>query len=95
MSKPRHVYVFAYDIHNDHIRRRVADILDDVAARVQYSVFEGRMRKAVMEQTRGRLSRLLEDGDSLRIYRLDERNLAASSRIGGAPFPEHQEFWLL
>lgn len=95
MSDTRHVMVFAYDVQNDKIRRKVAAVLEDRLVRVQRSVFEARMTRAEAQSLAQLITPLLEDGDSLRVYCLNQDSLAASQAIGGVPFPERQDFWLL
>jgi len=49
-----HLYVFCYDTPDDGRRRAIVRLLEDVADRVQYSVFQGLMtegeRAAVWER---------------------------------------------
>lgn len=51
--------------------RKVATTCKDFGQRVQYSVFECRVNEAQLENLRARLvGTIVEDEDSLRIYRL-------------------------
>ena len=50
--------------------RRVATACKDFGQRVQYSVFECRVTEAQLESLRARLLKIIDEEDSLRIYRL-------------------------
>ncbi len=64
-------FVFAYDIPDNRRRTHVARLLDGVAERVQYSVFEGIMDDTVLEKTIRRLEKMINPGeDTVRIYRI-------------------------
>lgn len=75
--------VFAYDIADDRRRRRVATILEDVAARVQESVFEAWLTQPARAGLIRRLEAGLVPGDSLRVYVLGAKGLAHSYAFGG------------
>jgi len=63
--------VVAYDISVDKKRQKVADLLEMVLPRVQYSVFEGEVPKEVLDKTVKKALRHLDsDTDSLRVYHL-------------------------
>ncbi|MCI5167833.1 MAG: CRISPR-associated endonuclease Cas2 [Candidatus Electrothrix sp. GM3_4] len=64
------MWMIAYDISEDRIRYRVAKILENYGTRVQYSVFECRLREQEGRLLREQLLDLLEQGDSLRWYPL-------------------------
>jgi len=93
MSDP--LYVFAYDIVDDRIRRRVASLLEDQAVRVQGSVFEVRMSHDRARSLAERLAVELDRGDSLRVYCLRADDLDQSMAFGAPPLPEAQDFYLL
>jgi CRISPR-associated protein Cas2 len=77
-------WVVSYDVSNDQLRGRIARCLEDYGRRVQYSVFEcdidqrdfDSMVKALQREMRS-----AEAGD-LRLYRICERCVEASLRIG-------------
>ncbi|TVR81412.1 MAG: CRISPR-associated endonuclease Cas2 [Rhodospirillales bacterium] len=94
-KQKRWVRVFAYDVVSNRMRSKVADILEEVAVRVQLSVFEGRLTDRELDAVMARLQPLLTREDKLRVYTLPDGLLAACRRIGGAPLPEQQGFWLL
>jgi CRISPR-associated protein Cas2 len=95
MADTDFLVVFAYDIVSDRNRRRIAEIPEAHATRVQRSVFEGRMKLKAAEHLLRRLDREREDGDSIRMYVLTEQGRERSRSLGGAPIPERTEFWLL
>jgi len=95
MADARYVRVFAYDVANDRVRAKVAAALEEVAVRVQYSVFEGRLTQRQLNRVMRRIEPLFEQGDKLRVYTLSDRMLASCRGIGGAPLPERHDFWLL
>ena len=63
--------VVAYDVSLDQRRRKVAEALEAVLVRVQYSVFEGGVPSMVLAGAVGRAVGWLDlETDSLRVYRL-------------------------
>lgn len=75
--------IFAYDISDDRKRRHVASILEDTAVRVQNSVFESWLTKRETERLSGRLERMLDTGDSLRVYVVSQNGLPRCRTFGG------------
>jgi CRISPR-associated protein Cas2 len=69
---PRHQFiVVSYDIPDDRRRTKVCHLLKDYGERVQYSVFECRLRPRDFGRLRERLKPLLEPKeDDVRFYRL-------------------------
>lgn len=69
--------VISYDVRTDDKKgkrrlRRVAKACESRAQRVQYSVFEANLTPAEWEALRAKLLDLIEDEDSLRVYRIME-----------------------
>lgn len=91
----RTMRVICYDVASDARRRRVADALEQVAVRVQYSVFEARLSDRQTHDLARGLKAMLDDGDRLRIYTLPRDAVARSLVHGGPPLPEEQDFWLM
>lgn len=87
--------VIAYDISQDRKRRRVATILEDHAVRVQGSVFEAWLTARQTEALRLRIERLLEPGDSLRIYVIAQAGLARCSAFGGPVIGDTETYMLV
>ena len=94
MARPRHLYVFCYDIARNSDRLRVANILDDHLVRVQQSVFEGRMTHSAAEALAERSRLAMGPDDSLRVYCVTEDGLENSLAFGGAPMAEKHDFWI-
>jgi CRISPR-associated protein Cas2 len=64
-------YVVAYDIPDSRRRAKVAKCLDGYGDRVQYSVFEARLDRDLLDRMTRDLRDLLDlDTDRLRIYAL-------------------------
>jgi CRISPR-associated protein Cas2 len=89
------VWVYAYDIAADRIRRRVAAVLEEHGTRVQESVFEVHGSEAQAGRLLARLEALIDGGDRLRMYCLNADGRRRSRAVGGTPLPEETEFWLL
>ena len=87
--------VFCYDVERAKTRRRVSSFLEDHLVRVQKSVFEGRLTRTEAHRIFDAVCRLLDLGDSLRMYVLNRDGLEKSRVWGGAPLPEDGEFFLL
>lgn len=95
MSETRFVMVYAYDIVADRDRDRIAGILEDVAVRVQRSLFEIRQTREEADRLIARLTPYLAPGDKLRVYALGATGLDHSRVVGGPPLPEPADYWLL
>ncbi|MGO9740541.1 MAG: CRISPR-associated endonuclease Cas2 [Roseiarcus sp.] len=87
--------VFAYDVARDRNRARIAALLERELARVQKSVFEGRMTKAAAERLGRRAGLELGPGDSLRIYAVTPVGLKCSQAFGALPMAEPHDYWLV
>lgn len=95
MSRGEMLTVFSYDVSDNKRRRKIARLLEEASTRVQYSVFETRMTKAKAESLAQRLSSLLGDGDSLRLYVIGHDGEARSRVYGdGSPLESDQGYWL-
>lgn len=95
MATGRMLTVFCYDITRDKVRRQVAAFLEDVAVRVQESVFEARMTARRAEDVSQRIGLLLDPGDHLRVYAVPAIALR-HCRVEGSGAPiEEQDFYLL
>ena len=64
------LWMISYDISNDKTRRKVHNHLKDHGNRVQYSVFECRLRAEQFTELREELANLIEDTDTIRWYPL-------------------------
>jgi CRISPR-associated protein Cas2 len=88
------LYVFAYDIERDRARVRVADLLGDSLARVQDSVFEGRLTHKEAISLARQAAVHLGPRDSLRVYCIPPDGLARCHGFGPPPLPEQDDFWI-
>jgi CRISPR-associated protein Cas2 len=95
MSRPDHLFVFAYDVVKDNVRTRLADLLDEHADRVQDSVFEARMTAQAAEAIGARAARLLGPDDSLRVYCITQAGLPHCRAHGVGVPPEADDFLLV
>jgi CRISPR-associated protein Cas2 len=70
---PEHFIVVSYDIPDDKRRTRVSKVLEDFGERVQYSVFECRLRQKDYQRMQERLQPLLVvKEDDIRFFHLCE-----------------------
>lgn len=89
------LFVFCYDIADNRVRRKMAEMLELHGTRVQESVFEVRTSLARAEKLMAGLGRLRLAGDNVRMYCIPEDGRKRSLAAGGAPVAEASEFWLL
>lgn len=77
----------AYDVSSDGNRRRVRRTLKRYGAWKQYSVFEVEVTKTERTELEEDLKSEIDagDGDRIRIYRLCEACIGATSDIGADP----------
>ena len=94
MAKAR-LFVFCYDIADDKLRRRMAAALEDKGTRVQGSVFELWLMPTQADRLGRSLARLLERGDSLRVYGITRGNLRMAQAHGRGGPPDPGAFYLL
>lgn len=65
------LYIVSYDIPNDRRRTKLARILKDFGTRVQYSVFECRLRERQLQKMLARVRKLIDPKeDRVRVYGL-------------------------
>lgn len=94
MAGREQLAVFCYDISRDKTRNKVADILERFGVRVQFSVFECRMRLDKAQYLLSRLDLFREEGDSIRMYVIPEDARQICETRGGAPIAERSQFFL-
>ncbi|MCI5132186.1 MAG: CRISPR-associated endonuclease Cas2, partial [Candidatus Electrothrix sp. EH2] len=80
---------------DDRIRYRVAKILGNYGTRVQYSVFECKLREREKNRLREQLLALLEQGDSLRWYPLCAWCRKRIARQGCRKETKFEDYYLL
>ena len=95
MATAEMLTVFTYDIANDKRRRRIAKILEEKLARVQESVFEGRLTARQADAIRKRIEALMKPDDSLRVYAIAKDALPRCHQTGGVPVLDDSDYWLL
>lgn len=95
MSRPDHLFVFAYDVARNGARAKLANLLSEQLDRVQKSVFEGRMTKAEAERLAKRASLHLGYADSLRVYCVTADGLPSCIVHGAGVLPEADDFVLV
>lgn len=86
--------VIAYDISRARTRRRVVKLLQAQLARVQYSVFEGRLSHEAADRLYDAAERAIDDSDSLRMYLITATGLEKCRATGGTPLPDQGHYWL-
>jgi len=90
------LFVFAYDSPDDRRRARIAQVLEDVADRVQHSVFEGWLSETQMEETWRRLAQIVDtQEDDVRVYRLCSCCLARAKVLGARGREPVPEYWIV
>jgi CRISPR-associated protein Cas2 len=77
-------FVLCYDISEDKTRGKLARICERFGARIQYSVFEFRLKNADYVQFEGTLRKagLLDGSHSIVLYPLHEDDLPEIRRFG-------------
>lgn len=86
--------VIVYDITDRRRRRKVAGALEEIAARVQESVFEARLSAAQLKRLRKRLLGMIADPDSLRIYTIPDAALPRCHVECGPMIADGARFYL-
>ncbi|OIO88991.1 MAG: CRISPR-associated endonuclease Cas2 [Candidatus Aquicultor secundus] len=77
--------VISYDIQDDKRRYKIASILKDYGARVQYSVFEADLTDAQLCEAKQRINDVMAKEDQVRYYRLCEVCVNNIEMLGGIP----------
>ena len=95
MARSERLRVFTYDISSNISRRRVAKILENVASRVQFSVFETRLSDAKVAAITKSITPHLDESDSLRVYTIGKSGEKHCDVSGaGAPIENEAGYWL-
>ena len=88
-------YIVSYDIPDDKKRDKVAKTLLDFGTRVQYSVFECIMDDKLLEKMTAKLSKLILDEDSVRIYTLCSRCTGVVKILGRGNLTKDEDVYIL
>jgi len=95
MNRPlQRLWVIAYDIEDDAVRRRVSTLLEDQGQRVQYSVFECWLDRHEINTLQQRLQHEIESGDSLRWYPLCRACHTDVQSQGSGVRPVNEKYYL-
>lgn len=89
-------YIVSYDIPDDRKRARVAKTLLDFGSRVQDSVFECIIEDdKLLEKMISRLSRMVSEEDSMRIYALCSKCEKVIKVLGGGKITKDENVFIL
>ncbi len=94
MAERQQLVVFCYDISRNSLRTRISAVLERFGTRVQYSVFECRLKPEKAARLLSKLDLMRDPDDSIRMYVIPEDGRKLSDVAGGAPMAEKSEFWL-
>jgi CRISPR-associated protein Cas2 len=86
--------VVSYDITSTRRRTKVMKTLEGFGARVQYSVFECRLKPNEIDELRKRLKKLITHEDSIRFYFMSADDVNRIERLGDARTVEERVFIL-
>ena len=86
--------VVSYDIPSDQRRVKVMKTLEGFGARVQYSVFECRLKPNEIDDLRKKLKRLISREDSVRFYFISADDVKRIERLGDTRTVEEKIFIL-
>jgi len=89
------LWMVAYDISDDRIRRKVRRALSNHGTRVQYSIFECFLVNQEKHDLQARLAGLIEKGDSIRWYPLCKWCRGRIVRQGPGRETHNPEYYLL
>lgn len=88
-------WVVSYDISEDKARQKIAKILLDYGERVQYSVFECELEKEDLKKLIGKLSVLIDGGDSIRYYMICQSCRKKTIFIGRSDMHTDLDFFIV
>ncbi|MBX3038620.1 MAG: CRISPR-associated endonuclease Cas2 [Anaerolineales bacterium] len=74
--------VISYDISSNRRRYKVMKTLEGFGTRVQFSVFECRLKPRQINDLRKRLYKLIAEEDSIRIYLISADDVKRIERLG-------------
>ncbi|RLJ16850.1 CRISPR-associated endonuclease Cas2 [bacterium endosymbiont of Escarpia laminata] len=95
MNQPlQQLWVIAYDIEDDAIRRRIHNLLKDHGQRVQYSVFECWLDTSERQKLRTALQQEVDPGDQIRCYPLCQWCSKSTEWQGKGSAAENSDYYL-
>ena len=86
--------VVSYDISSNRRRLKVMKTLEGFGARVQYSVFECRLKPNEVDDLRRKLKKLIVQEDSVRLYFISADDVKRIERLGDIRTVEEKIFIL-
>jgi CRISPR-associated protein Cas2 len=89
------LYIVSYDIPDDKKRLRISKTLRDFGTRVQYSVFECIIDDKGLEIMTAKISRLISDEDSVRIYAICAKCKAVVKILGRGKLTEDEDVYII
>lgn len=84
----------SYDIADDRRRLKIMKTLEGYGSRVQYSVFECRLKGGEIKELRTRLRRLAAQTDSIRFYFISADDVSRIQIIGSGQITPDSVFYL-
>lgn len=95
MNRPlERLWIIAYDIEDDAVRRRVHNLLENHGRRVQYSVFECWLHNQALQRLRIMVQTEIHSSDHVRWYPSCQ-NCQRDIQWQGGERPENEAFYLL
>ena len=86
--------IVSYDIPSNRRRYKVMKTLEGFGTRVQYSVFECRLKPRQVDDLRKRVLKLIAPEDSIRFYFISADDVKRIERLGDARTVEERIFIL-
>jgi len=87
--------VVSYDVSDDKRRTAIAKVLLDYGVRVQYSTFECILDEALLEELIDRLTRIVADEDSIRIYAMCAKCAKAITILGHGEVSKDEKVFII
>jgi len=89
-------YLISYDIPDDRRRTKIAKTLLDFGDRVQYSVFEAKLDKKLLDKLIQKLIEIIEESeDSIRVYPLCAACETGISILGQGKIMKEEDVYIL
>jgi CRISPR-associated protein Cas2 len=89
-------YIISYDIPDDQRRTKIAKTLLDFGDRVQYSVFEAKLDKKLLDKLTRKLAEIIKESeDSIRIYPLCAACETGISVLGQGKIMKEEDVYIL
>lgn len=95
MGEKRLLRVICYDIPSDTARARIATRLEEIAVRVQDSVFEARLTQPQTDGLFEELRTLAAAEGNVRIYTIADGSLGRCRQAGGPAILGGGRYWLV